>query len=38
MASSLLSNVNSEAQKQANILTNTPRLVKVIVEDEFSTL
>lgn len=38
MASSLLSNVNSEAQKQANILTNTPRLVKVIVEDELDVV
>lgn len=33
-ASSLLSNVNSEAQHQANILTNTPNRIKVMVEDE----
>lgn len=33
-ASSLLSNVNSEAQRQANILGNTPNLIKVLVEDE----
>ncbi|MBD5243526.1 MAG: DUF4435 domain-containing protein [Barnesiella sp.] len=34
MASTLISNVNSKAQLQANILTNTPNKVKVMVEDE----
>ena len=34
MASTLLSNVNSRAQYQANLLTNTPNLVRVLVEDE----
>ncbi|MDE6742075.1 MAG: DUF4435 domain-containing protein [Muribaculaceae bacterium] len=32
--SSLISNVTSEARHQANLLTNTPDLVKVLVEDE----
>lgn len=34
MSSSLLSNSNSQQQYQANILTNRPNLVKVLVEDE----
>ncbi|MDE7468369.1 MAG: DUF4435 domain-containing protein, partial [Muribaculaceae bacterium] len=34
MASTLLSNLNSEAQYQANILTNTPVMIKVMVEYE----
>lgn len=34
MASTLLSNVNSRAQYQANLLTNTPNRVRVLVEDE----
>lgn len=34
MASSLLSNTNSQQQYQANRLTNRPNLIKVIVEDE----
>lgn len=34
MASTLISNVNSESEYQANLLTNTPNRVKVIVEDE----
>ncbi len=34
MASSLLSNTNSQQQYQANLLTNRPNLIKVIVEDE----
>lgn len=38
MASSLLSNINSESQYQANLLTNTPNLVSVIVEDELDVV
>lgn len=34
MASSLISNTNSRQQYQANLLTNRPNLIKVIVEDE----
>lgn len=34
MASSLISNTNSAAQYQANLLTNTPGLIRVLVEDE----
>lgn len=38
MATSLLSNINSESQHQANILTNSPNLVKVMVEDEIDVV
>lgn len=34
MSSTLISNINSTAQYQANLLTNTPNLVQVMVEDE----
>lgn len=34
MASSLISNTNSLSQYQANLLTNTPGLIRVLVEDE----
>ncbi len=34
MASSLISNQNSESQYQANLLTNRPNMVIVLVEDE----
>lgn len=35
MASGLIENDNSEYQQLANILTNTPRTISVIVEDEY---
>ena len=38
MASSLISNINSESQHQANLLTNSPNLVKVMVEDELDVV
>ncbi len=38
MSSSLLSNINSRAQHQANLLTNSPNTVKVIVEDELDVV
>lgn len=38
MSSSLLSNVNSEAQHQANLLNNTPNKIKVLVEDELDVV
>lgn len=38
MPSSLISNVNSEAQFQANLLTNSPNSINVIVEDELDVV
>lgn len=38
MPSSLISNTNSEAQFQANLLTNSPKLINVIVEDELDVV
>ncbi len=38
MASSLISNQNSKSQYQANLLTNRPNLVKVLVEDEIDVV
>lgn len=38
MSSSLISNLNSNAQHQTNILTNRPNLVKVMVEDELDVV
>ncbi len=38
MVSSLISNQNSQSQYQANLLTNRPNLVKVLVEDEIDVV
>lgn len=38
MASSLISNINSQSQLQANKLTNRPNRVKVMVEDELDVV
>lgn len=37
-ATGLISNVTGEYQRQANILNNTPNLIKVLVEDEVDTV